>query len=335
MNLKYPLFIFFVSCVFLVINSCGESKDETKSSSSSSGTFSGNNNNSVLTGNSIGSGETSNSQLSKSVTLTLQTSHSDITLGTPYVGRSYSSGESINWIIPVTNNSSTNYHCFINLRNIRFYDSYNQLLSTATPSFSYVNGSVGKTNDIYSSTCLSSNEKGFFSSIELDCSKYVVTNCIENIYTNLSKIVIESIYSDTSGFSDPEMKVLPHSYGIEYGKYNNPYIWVQGYTNFDTTITFSYIYLIDSKNHPIYFSLQRFSSNPFNIFSSSSDKYSDEINYNGSISKIHVFLNLVKYSSSSQNMRLTGNCKGTQVEKQKCYIHLRNQNIEQMRMKLN
>ena len=51
------------------------------------------NNNSVLTGNSIGSGEISNTQLSKSVTLILQTSHNDISLGTPYVGRSSSSSE--------------------------------------------------------------------------------------------------------------------------------------------------------------------------------------------------------------------------------------------------
>ena len=100
------------------------------------------NNSSVLTGNNIGNGESLNSQLSKSVTLTLQTPHSDFTLGTPYVGRGSSTSETIDWIIPVNNTSSINSYCFISLNTISFYDSSDTLLTVE--SISYLNGSMKK-----------------------------------------------------------------------------------------------------------------------------------------------------------------------------------------------
>jgi len=151
--MRYPLFLLFISILIFSIHSCGKSEDEIINSDNTSSSITGNNNNSVLTGNSIGSGETSNTQLSKSLTLTLQTSHNDISLGTPYVGRSSSSSETIYWSIPITNKSNSNYHCFIKLKTISFYNSSNSLLTT--DSLSYIDGVVGKTNyGSYTDTCL-------------------------------------------------------------------------------------------------------------------------------------------------------------------------------------
>ena len=127
------LYIIFISLFSFTIFSCSSSDESASTttdntsttdttsdstdttsdsctSSSSSSVSSITNNGSVLTGNNIGSCETSNSQLSKSVTLTLQTPHSDISLGTPYVGRGSSTSETIYWSIPVNNTSSINYH---------------------------------------------------------------------------------------------------------------------------------------------------------------------------------------------------------------------------------
>ena len=57
--------------------------------------------------------------------------------------------------------------------------------------------------------------------------------------------------------------------------------------------------------------------------------------YEGSVSKIHVFLNLDVYSSSSSTINRIDNCIGTRDEQLKCYKDKRDYNIEQIRMKLN
>ena len=55
----------------------------------------------------------------------------------------------------------------------------------------------------------------------------------------------------------------------------------------------------------------------------------------GSVSKIHVFLDLDLYSSSSRSINLKDSCSGTRDEKLKCYKNTRDKNIEQIRIKLN
>ena len=235
--MKHLLIIFSIFLFSLTITSCSKSSDGSKSSdsctsSSSSSVSSITNNGSVLTGNNIGSCGTSNSQLSKSVTLTLQTSHSDISLGTPYVGRVLSSSETIRWIIPVNNTSSINSHCFIKLNTISFYDSSNTLLTVN--SGSYLDGSMKKySSSGYTDTCLLPNGNGYVSGIEI----------ISNIYTNVSKIVVGNI-TTTSGLSDSDLSVIPQSYQTS-GTYNDPLIKVTNQTSIKTTIGLSMIYLLD------------------------------------------------------------------------------------------
>ena len=312
--------IFLFSFIYI---SCSRSSDGSKSSdsctsSSSSSVSSITNNGSVLTGNNIGSCGTSNSQLSKSVTLTLQTPHSDISLGTPYVGRVSSTSETIYWSIPVNNTSSSNSHCFIKLNTISFFDSSNTLLTVN--SSSYLDGSIKKLSSSgYTGTCLSPNGNGYVSGIEI----------ISNIYTNVSKIVVGNI-TTTSGLSDSDLSVIPQSYQTS-GTYNDPLIKVTNQTNIKTKLKFNIIYFLDSNNNPImwnYFSdvdIESNSSLDLNSFTS--------FIFDGSVSKIHVFLGLDVYSSS-RTINRNESCTGTRDEKISCYEDKRNNNIEQIRMEL-
>jgi len=322
-QVKHLLIIFSLFLFSLTYISCSRSSDGSKSSdsctsSSSSSVSSITNNGSVLTGNNIGSCETSNSQLSKSVTLTLQTPHSEISLGTPYVGRGISTSETIYWSIPVNNTSSINSHCFIKLNTISFYDSSNTLLTVN--SGSYLNGSMKKySSSGYTDTCLLPNGNGYVRGIEI----------ISNIYTNVSKIVVGNI-TTTSGLSDSDLSVIPQSYQTS-GTYNDPLIKVTNQTSIKTKLRFSVIYLLDSNNNPIMWSylsdvdIESNSSLDLNSFTS--------FIFDGSVSKIHVFLGLDVYSSS-RTINRNESCTGTRDEKISCYEDKRNNNIEQIRMEL-
>ena len=314
--MKHSLFI-LISFLLLfgsTIISCSSTEDELTSTDNT--TSSVTKNSSVLTGNNIGNSESLNSQLSKSVTLTLQTPHSDISLGTPYVGRGSSTSETIYWSIPVNNTSSINSYCFISLNTISFYDSSNTLLTVN--SFSYLDGSMKKISSGYTDTCLSPNGSGYVYGIEI----------ISNIYTNVSKIVVGNIDTDSSGFSDSDLSVLPQSYQIS-GTYNDPLIKVTNQTSIKTTIGVSMIYLLDSNNNPIFWDFV----SGGDIEPNSSLDLDNFIMFNGSVSKIHVFLDLDVYSSS-RTINRNESCTGTRDEKLSCYKDNRNNNIEQIRMEL-
>jgi hypothetical protein len=312
---KHSLFI-LISFLLLfgsTIISCSSTEDELTSTDNT--TSSVTKNSSVLTGNNIGNSESLNSQLSKSVTLTLQTPHSDISLGTPYVGRGSSTSETIYWSIPVNNTSSINSYCFISLNTISFYDSSNTLLTVN--SFSYLDGSImERSSSGYTDTCLLPNGNGYVSSIEI----------ISNIYTNVSKIVVGNIDTGSSGFSDSDLSVLPQSYQIS-GTYNDPLIKVTNQTSIKTTIGVSMIYLLDSNNNPIFWDFV----SGGDIEPNSSLDLDNFIMFNGSVSKIHVFLDLDVYSSS-RTINRNESCTGTRDEKLSCYKDNRNNNIEQIRM---
>ena len=320
--MKHILIILSLFLFSLTIISCssddGSKSSNSCTSSSSSSVSSITNNGSVLTGDNIGSCGTSNSQLSKSVTLTLQTPHSDISLGTPYVGRGSSTSETIYWSIPVNNTSSINYHCFIKFNTISFYDSSNTLLTVK--SINYIYGSMKKySSSGYTNTCLSPNGNGYVSGIEI----------ISNIYTNVSKIVVGNIDTSSSGFYDSDLSVIPQSYQTS-GTYNDPLIKVTNQTNIKTKLEFNIIYLLDSNNNPIYWG----HPSGGDIESNSSLDLNKSFIFDGSVSKIHVFLDLDVYSSS-RTIKRNESCTGTRDEKLSCYKDKRNNNIEQIRMELN
>lgn len=57
--------------------------------------------------------------------------------------------------------------------------------------------------------------------------------------------------------------------------------------------------------------------------------------FNNSVSKIHVFLDLDVYSSSSRSINLKDNYNKTRNEKLKYYKDKKNKNIKQIRIILN
>ncbi len=126
----------------------------------------------------------------------------------------------------------------------KFFDSSNTLLTVN--SSSYLDGSIKKLSSSgYTGTCLSPNGNGYVSGIEI----------ISNIYTNVSKIVVGNIDTFSSGLSDSDLSVIPQSYQTS-GTYNDPLIMVTNQTNIKTKILFSsIIYLLDSNNNPILWSL--------------------------------------------------------------------------------
>ena len=91
------------------------------------------------------------------------------------------------------------------------------------------------------------------------------------------------------------------------------------------------IYLLDSNNNPIYWDSLRGGD----IDPNSSLDLDTFMMYEGSVSKIHVFLNLDVYSSSSSTINRIDNCIGTRDEQLKCYKENRDNNIERIRMMLN
>ena len=145
------------------------------------------------------------------------------------------------------------------------------------------------------------------------------------------KLVIGNIDTMSGEFSDPDIKVLPQSYQTS-GKYNEPSIRVKNQTSVKTKIWVSTIYLLDSNNNPIYWDsllggdIESNSSLDLNSFTS--------FIFDGSVSKIHVFLDLDVYSSS-RTIKRKESCTGTRDEKLSCYKDKRNNNIEQIRIELN
>ena len=89
-------------------------------------------------------------------------------------------------------------------------------------------------------------------------------------------------------------------------------------------------YLLDSNNNPILWSL----IGGGDIESNSSLDLNKSFMFDGSVSKIHVFLDLDVYSSS-RSIKRKESCTGTRNEKLNCYKDKRNNNIEQIRMELN
>ena len=69
------------------------------------------------------------------------------------------------------------------------------------------------------------------------------------------------------------------------------------------------------------------------IESNSSLDLTSSMMFDGSVSKIHVFLGLDVYSSS-RTINLNESCTGTRDEKLSCYKDNRNNKIEQIRMEL-
>ena len=134
--MKKILFIFLISFFSLIVISCrNTSKTATTDNETTNNELIGNNNNSILSGSRIGSGEESNSDLSKPVQISVRDS-GFFTYKTPYVSRFSTSSETITWTIRITNWSKEPL-CFIEMTSITFYDSSNNIIDFENSGFAY------------------------------------------------------------------------------------------------------------------------------------------------------------------------------------------------------
>ena len=140
--MKKFLFFILISSFSLTVISCRNSnKNSSTDNETTNNELIGNNNNSILSGSRIGSGEDYNSDLSKSVRISVKNS-GVFSYKTPYCGRESSSRESFSCVIPITNWSKVP-RCWISMRSIKYYDSSNNILDDGSFDYSYVQGSIG------------------------------------------------------------------------------------------------------------------------------------------------------------------------------------------------
>ena len=281
--MKKILFIFLISCFSLIVISCrNTSKTATTDNETTNNELIGNNNNSILSGYRIGSGEHYNSYLSKSVEISVR-DKGGFSYKTPYVGRTviWEGFEDypFDCIIPIRNLQKTK--CFIRMTSIKFYDSSNNLIHYENRSF--VTGSIGLIyNSDFTDTSLTNGEEG-----------YVFGIVNKSLYTKVHKIVVSSIESSSSEsikLRDPSIQIKPLSYSTS-GTYRSPTITVKNYSEIDFELNeFSKVFLLDSYNHPIYWSFV-FPKGSRSISSNSTKKFIvSGFYFSGTIYKIRFFV---------------------------------------------
>ena len=249
----------------------------------------GNNNNSILSGSRIGSGEHYNSYLSKSVEISVS-NRGGFSYKTPYVVRTVIvegfEDYPFDCIIPIRNLQKTK--CFIRMTSIKFYDSSNNLIHYENRS--HVTGSIGLIyNSDFTDTCLTNGEEG-----------YVFGIVIQSLYNKVHKIVVSSIESSSSEsikLRDPSIQIKPLSYSTS-GTYRSPTITVKNYSEIDIVTKDSRIYVLDSYNRPIYWNFAFPGSK--SISSNKTTEFTIHgFNFSGSIYKIRFFAG-VDYSQTNQ-----------------------------------
>ena len=291
--MKKFLFFILISSFSLTVISCRNSnKNSSTDNETTNNELIGNNNNSILSGSRIGSGEDYNSDLSKSVRISVKNS-GVFSYQTPYCGRVSTETESFRCVTPIRN-LSRYPSCLISMRSIKYYDSSNNILDDGSFDYSYVQGSIGVikygSGNMNLSSCLTFGETGYVEhglSTGRNGSGWT-------LYTDLYKIVVSEIKSSSSEsikISDPSIQIKPLSYSTS-GTYKSPTITVKNYSEIDIVTKDSRIYVLDSYNRPIY-SWSLYPQGSGSISSNSSKQFKlNNFDYTGSRFKIHVFINV-------------------------------------------
>jgi hypothetical protein len=255
------------------------------------------NNNAELSGKSIGKG--TEKRLWKTVPVMLDGKRA----ATAYIGRYRADSQTIYWSIPVTVGVLKKpRYCLLSLDNIAFYDSAGGLL--AVDSVSYLDGSVGRwgSSSIYTDTCLSSNQSGIFSGIEIE----------DSIYDDVSKIVVGQV-DGYSGMKSAPVRVIPQSYQT-YGSYREAFVKIKNLKTTKTKVGSVSTYLLNKNGKPICWDLGYVSKT---LSKSQTYSFSTGFYYRGSANGVRVFLDLESTSSNS-SLRSTRTCTGPKEKKLKC-----------------
>jgi len=156
----------------------------------------------VLSGAALGSGTTPNSELRREISASVE-GETTFSLDSAYVTRTSADTETLYWFIAVTNKGS-GLECFVKAFGLEFKDSAGQTLTTN--DLTYVRGSVGASQAVYTDTCLGGGETGHFFGIEVEGDASA-------LYASVDSIVISTLESDDD-FDVPAARIIPQNYSV-------------------------------------------------------------------------------------------------------------------------
>jgi hypothetical protein len=156
-----------------------------------------------LGGAAIGTQVFDSTQQRRTVTLNVTTPLPGLALGQAYLTRLTATDETAYLTIPVTY-TGTGYPCFIQAKTYRWLSATGQMLNSTNGP--YLDGSVGAaTSMIYTDTCLTAGDSGYFIEIELATAGAPLYSAVASIELGLS--------STTVGTA-PAAKLLPTRYDV-------------------------------------------------------------------------------------------------------------------------
>jgi len=242
----------------------------------------GKNNYATLSGAAIGSNSIANSSLSKSVTIS-GFSSKNFRAFTPYI--TTRDNDSFKWIIPVIS-WEKEPQCVVAMRSIKFRDdSYNEIGYISTR---IVLGSLGELSDhYYRNSCLVYGETGYF-----------YGTLFEN-HNDVTNIRYSNITSNDKYITDPHIEIKPTSYYTS-GPYKNPIITIRNYSDYNVQLGFfTVVFILNSYDRPIDYGYIS-TGNKKTLNSRRSNNFSTYLlDYRGRYSKIKVYVDVDKVSSSS------------------------------------
>jgi hypothetical protein len=236
------------------------------------------NNSATLTGNVIGSGESTPAELRKALPVTLTTQHPDLALGQAFLTRISTSSEYGSLIVELTNNGSS-AKCFVRAEEISYRSSDATIV---TEAFAYISASVGRTaSGTFTDTCLDSGETGYLIDIQAPVS---TTN---PFWTDVESVEIGSLSTSDPEVTDPGAELIPTGYSVAETSLQT--LTVTGKNGGNVPLypgAYSLYILLDDAGDPLEWGFLDSTSDT--LSSGQTSEWEDSPIYDGSASRIHV-----------------------------------------------
>lgn len=254
----------------------------TSGTNTDPGTGGGTSNISIVSGSQLGSNDTANNQLRKSISFSLDNPHNDFAFGAAYAAKITSTSSAFYWMVEVTN-SSNQTHCFIKVIDGRYLSSTGSELGT--DSLAFVDGELRKlsSSDIYTNTCLSPGSNGHFIGID-------TTIPMEQV----SSIVFNSLTVSSSVSLAPDLSMTATSYEADSpgNLLQNIDLTVLNNGPVDGILKTSFSILLDDNDDPLIWSFFSVATGGTDaIASKQSGIISNDLLYEGSSNKLIIYLN--------------------------------------------
>ena len=164
------------------------------------------NNAAILTGETLGDSTAASADLRKEISVELNREVADLQVGDAYLARESADTETFEWLLALTNTGEQTY-CFVEATDLQFRDSVGVLLEDDNI---FVQGSVRVgANDVYTDTCLSAGQTGYFLGIETAAGG-------EQLYSVIDSLTIGDIEVQVD-FDEPDASVEPQRYAVSSG----------------------------------------------------------------------------------------------------------------------